>query len=297
MTSDLPLTKDPTSRYVPWIVGLMMYLGMLSVLLFCLFQSYFKGWTEDIDRSFSVEIYSPQADLLKQENQLESQAQLIKNFLESFPGIFGVTLLDQEQISQLLTSWLGDMNALQEVGLPIYLEGKIRKRSPSNLKIIEQKVQEIYPFSKVIDHGIHFAPLQKLGISLKIFILVMLGAFFAASIVTLSFSVQTSLLIHKPIIDILSFLGANDIYIAREFKRHAMYMAMRGAIFAFILMIATFFVGFWIFRESDIFSLSLFSLKDTYYAWMLSLFVPFIMSMLMVFFSHYRVKAMLKELI
>ena len=297
MTSELPLTKDPTSRYVPWIVGLMMYLGMLSVLLFCLFQSYFQGWTEDIERTFSVEIYAPQTDSLKQEAQLESQAQLVKNFLESFPGVFGVTLVDQAQLSQILTSWLGDMNALQDIGLPVYLEGKLQKQSSSSLKIIEQKIQEIYPFSKIIDHGMHFAPLQKLGISLKIFILVMLGAFFAASMVTLSFSVQTSLLIHKPIIEILSLLGASDSYVAREFKKHAIHVAMRGAIFAFILMAATFLTGYWIFRESEGFSVPLFSFKDSYYFWVLSLFVPLIMSILMVFFAQHRVRSMLKALL
>lgn len=294
MAFNLPLTKDPTSRYVPWIVGLMMYLGMFSILLFFLFQSYFEGWTKNAEETFSVEIYIPQTDSLKQEVNLEAQAHLIKNFLESFPGIVEVTLLNQEQLSQMLISWLGDKNMLQDITLPIYLEGKIHKRSSNNIEMIEQKIQEIYPFSKIIDHGRHFAPLQKLGISLKVFVLVMLGAFFVASMLTLSFSVQTSLLIHKPIINILSLLGASDFYIAQEFKRHAIHIALRGGIFAFILMAITFLIGYWIFYDSDVFYLSLFSFKNPYGAWVVSLLVPFVMGALMVFFTYYRVKQMLR---
>lgn len=306
MNSELPLTKDPTSRYVPWIVGLMMYLAVLSSLLFCFFQTYFHEWTEGIQNTFTVEIYSQEQKISSdytssQENNnqdeiLKDQLQKIQIYLKDTPGIIDVVLVDREDLAQLLTPWFGNIEIEHSIDVPFHIEGKIQKGTSLNLELIQKQIQEIIPFSRIVEHEVYFLPLKRLGISLKIFVLILLSSFFLVALVTLSFSVQTSLLIHKPIIDILSLLGASDAFIAKEFKKLALHMALKGGGLAFIILIFTFLIAYWIFYEIDVAYLPLFSFKDPYLSWIGSLLTPFIMGCFMVSFAHYKVKKILAHM-
>jgi len=44
------------------------------------------------------------------------------------------------------------------------------------------------------------------------------------------FAVRSGLAVHREVIEVLHLMGAQDSYIARQFQRHALTMALRGSL-------------------------------------------------------------------
>src|SRR5208282_2407555 len=57
--SDLPLAKDASSRFIPWIVALMIYLAALALAGALAANSAVERWSRNLLGSLTVEIMPP----------------------------------------------------------------------------------------------------------------------------------------------------------------------------------------------------------------------------------------------
>lgn len=297
MSSDLPITKNPAAQYVPWTVGLMMYLASLSVFLFILGFHFFGSWRHDLSTHITIEI--PTQNLFSQtlsSQELKALTDKIIGILKNTPEVKNITLLSQEENQALLSPWLGAQNTLKLLPLPILIEVEKTHKEALELSVLESSLKKIFPPLRVINYHTHFSKVFLLGLSLEIFLLALMSAFFITAFLTLSFAARTSLLIHRNIIDILSLLGANDKVIAKEFQNHARTMAIRGASTAYALLLMTLALGMFLFKEDTGFSFP--SLLLNHFSWgiFLGFLIPVIMGIFMVFSARLSIQKLLKKL-
>ncbi|HQS84731.1 MAG: hypothetical protein B7Y25_07310 [Alphaproteobacteria bacterium 16-39-46] len=297
MASDLPITKNPAARYVPWTVGLMMYLASLAAFLFIVGFHFFGSWRHDLLTHVTLEI--PKHSLLTStlsQNDLDTLILKIKDVVQKTPGVTHITVISPQMGQKLLAPLLGDQQIiLKNLPLPTLIE---IEKNPEilDVSILEASLKKIFPPLRVINHQTHFSKIFILGFSLEVFLLTLMSAFFVTALLTLSFATRTSLLIHKNIIDILSLLGASDAIIAKEFQSNARTMAIRGAGTAYILLLLTALLGFFLFQRHETFSFPFFFLNHLSWTLFLGLLVPLLMGFFMIFSARLSIGRLLKKL-
>ena len=83
--SDLPLDRDPAGGFLPWIVGLMVYLAALAIAGAVLADGLVERWRSDLADAVTVQVF-PGAD----EEGQEAEARRVEEaarFLSVMPGI------------------------------------------------------------------------------------------------------------------------------------------------------------------------------------------------------------------
>ena len=60
-----------------------------------------------------------------------------------------------------------------------------------------------------------------------------------AAVLTVIFTTRAGLAVHHAVVEVLHLIGARDGYIARQFQRQALRLALRGGIVGLVLTLAT----------------------------------------------------------
>ena len=54
--TDLPLDRDTTARFLPWIIGFMVYLAMIAATVALLVDHVTQRWQRDLSGQLTVEL-------------------------------------------------------------------------------------------------------------------------------------------------------------------------------------------------------------------------------------------------
>lgn len=223
MNTDLPLNADPSSRFLPWIMGLMIYLASLAIVIGLSVNQLTAGWIKGVNDSLILEM-PPHEE--SEEKNIETEFKIFQ-LLQSTPGLGSIkTLSLKEALEQLGSS------SFSEEDLKIFpkiLEIQITNRDTFNLRSFKQNLAALSPHAHVEDHRetkniVYRIAQSTQAISFGIVSMIVLG-----TISIIAFTSQTSLIIHRNVIEILYLVGATRSYIAQQFQTHAFRIGIRGS--------------------------------------------------------------------
>jgi cell division transport system permease protein len=234
--SDLPLQADPATRFLPWIVGFLVYLSALMIGCGLLIEQLAESWQAGLAGNLTVELpIDPTIDAKTRGDRLNAAIDLIT----ATPGITGATVLEQAELERLLRPWLGDNVDQLDVALPTMIAVTTDPHVILDLADLQQRLSAIAPDSHVDNHGnwvndaLHFLyTLQALAAFLVILVL-------SAAAATVIFVTRTGLAVHQPVIEILHLVGAQDRYIAKQFQAQSFRVSLIGGAIGTILAILT----------------------------------------------------------
>ena len=234
--SDLPLQADPATRFLPWILGFLVYLSALMIGCGLMIEQLAESWQAGLAGNLTVELpIDPSADAKTRGDRLNAAIDLIT----ATPGVTGATVLEQAELERLLRPWLGDNVDQLDVALPTMIAVTTDPRAVIDLADMQQRLSAIAPDSRVDNHGswvndaLHF--LRTLQVLAAFLVLLVLSA--AAA--TVIFVTRTGLAVHQPVIEILHLVGAQDRYIARQFQAQSFRVSLVGGIIGTLLAVGT----------------------------------------------------------
>lgn len=239
--SDLPLDRDPAGGFLPWIVGLMVYLAALAIAGAVLADGLVERWRSDLADAVTVQVF-PGAD----EEGQEAEARRVEEaarFLSVMPGIASAKPVPQSDILRLLDPWLGSGNLAEDLPLPALIAVELIPGAPVDLAEIKRRLAEAVPGAVLEDHKPWLGDLARLaqGIEILAFVTMALVAF--ASVLTIVFVSRSALAQHQEVIQVLSLIGARDAYIAAQLQAYSFRLATLGALFGVALAVATVLAG------------------------------------------------------
>lgn len=213
---DLPLKNDIAARFVPKIVGLMVYLGTLC-FIFTLFMIHSSHvWQAQFTTQLSIEIPTLPGT---SPTTLETR---VLHLLKKTPGIQQATPLPQSEITTLFHSLLGEDVDVKLLSLPTIIDVSFDGKEKVDTKILEAHLKNISPNIQMVNHQDWQTQVLSLIQTSIIMALIITFLILLAAIVTTSFATHTSLLIHRQVIEVLSLIGATNSYIAKQFQMHAL---------------------------------------------------------------------------
>ncbi|MBM3597548.1 MAG: cell division protein [Alphaproteobacteria bacterium] len=236
--TDLPLKGDAASRFLPWVVAVMVYLAVLALAGALLARDSVLRWSRSLTGTLTVQIAVPAGE----RNLDVAMADRIDRTLELLrrtPGIDRAQALSADQISALLEPWLGGGAIVDELPLPALIDVALVPGARVDLKALAERLAAAVPGAALDDHGKWLKDLIRLALAAQaaagLILLLVTGCAVAAVV----FAVRTSLAIHRDVVEILHLVGARDRYIASQFQRHALALSLKGGLSGWLLALIT----------------------------------------------------------
>jgi len=236
--TDLPLDKDPLSRFLPWLIAFMVYLAALAQAGLIGLDSLAQRWDTGMAATLTVQIPpDPNAGTATNARRL----QIALNMISETSGVLKASVISEDKVLQLLSPWLGLVEAT-DVPLPILIDVETDPDLNVDARVLHQKLARRIPGTQVDDHGVWLSRLIEMvrtleGLAGGVLLFILLSA--AGTVI---FTTRTGLTVHAEAIEVLHLTGAHDRYIAKQFAGRAVALGLKGGLYGIGLAIPTLLV-------------------------------------------------------
>ena len=237
----LPLTRDASSRFLPWLIAFMVWLATMALAAVLVLSSFSEQWRNDLTGTLTVQIATtPNGQLGTTEHRLNRALDILRKS----PGVIAAKAVPLKKISDLLAPWLGREVVTKTLGLPIprLIDVKVQPDANIDLAALRERLNKEVDGTQVDDHGAWLDKLIALAGVVEAIALAVLALISIAAIATVIFATRTSLIIHRDVIELLHVIGAKDAYVADQFHWHALNLGLKGGL-AGVFLAATTLLG------------------------------------------------------
>ncbi|CAN0439622.1 unnamed protein product, partial [Discosporangium mesarthrocarpum] len=207
--SDVPLSGDPASRYLPWTVGLLVFLATLAFAAGMFLASAGDTWRQNLSGTLTIQI--PVTDAHDRRVRVDAAAELLR----TTPGITAVRPIPDAEIAVLLEPWLGKQVTGLELPMPDLIDVTVARGAEIDLAALSARLAQVAPGTVVDDHAVWLRRLTEFTriaetVSFAVMIVILISA-----VATVVFTTRTGLAIHSDVVEVLHLIGAQDSYVAR----------------------------------------------------------------------------------
>ena len=231
-TDHLPLSTDPSTKLMPWLVGFLVFIAVLATSGSMLLTGLADMWDRGLSGSVTIQIPPIEGDA---PIETEAKTKKILDEIGKTDGIGDSRLLPNSEIVELLSPWLGDNINPENLPLPQLIEAEIEDLDLIDFQDLNRRLQAISVGAIVDSHDVwrdHMIGLLNILrlVGLSVVILVALSG-----IIMVVFATRGGLVAHNEVIEVLHLIGARDSFIARQFQSHVFWASLKGAIVGAIL--------------------------------------------------------------
>jgi cell division transport system permease protein len=206
------------------VIAIMGFLACLTIGAVSIINETAKGWESDISREVTIQIRP--FDDAGMDEAISTATRLVSQF----EGITGVTVLDHRASARLLEPWLGSGLDLSELPVPRLLTVTIAEDARPDFATIKAMLENQVPGAFLDDHRAWTGRLAAMAWTTVAIGIGVLALVLAATVLMVIFATRGAMAGNRTIIEVLHFVGADRRFIAREFQRHFLGLAVRGAV-------------------------------------------------------------------
>ena len=226
----LPLSRDASSRFLPWLIAFMVWLATLALAAVMVLSAAGEQWRRGLTGSVTVQIV-PIGGAGSQ--SMQGNVEKALELLRASPEVLSAAPIPADKVAALLEPWIGTTALSDSLKLPIprlidvTLAPLTNHTAPDTTKLGARIAAEI-PGAILDDHGRWLDRLLSLARAIEIIAFAVLGLISLAAIATIVFATRTGLAIHHDVIELLHLMGAQDDYVARQFQMNALWLGLKG---------------------------------------------------------------------
>ena len=224
----IPLDRDLTGRFLPFILGILALLASLMLTTSLMLWNGLSGWQGDLSGSLTVQIMP----LDDKTPPLQERVQQAVSLLTTAPGVVSATVVSGEEMSRLLSPWLGQ-GALPD-NLPIPAMIDVTLRPEAKIAELQESLRDVAGV-RFDDHGSWLQDVQSLAQLITLAVFGLLALVIGAVTLILILLVRAGMVMHHDVVELLHLVGASDVFIAKQFQTHMVRVAGQGAILGGLL--------------------------------------------------------------
>ncbi len=222
------------------VIAIMAFLACLTLGAVFLVRDAAQGWQNDISREITVQI-RPYENI-----DMEASVKLASQLLLSYDGVASVTLLDDEATARLLEPFLGSGLQLDELPIPALLTVEIKDGAKPDYAAMAARINAEVPGASLDDHRSWVDRLTTMARTTVLGGIVIFALVMTATVLTVVFATRGAMAGNKDIVEVLHFVGADRVFIAREFEHHFLRLGLIGSLSGGIAAIFVFLaLGLW----------------------------------------------------
>jgi cell division transport system permease protein len=224
---DVPLDNDASARFLPWLIGFMVYLAVLALAAAIAVSNLTERWDKGLSNQVTAQI-PPAMDAGRDEQAARVEAAL--EVLRDAPGVARAEPVAPDRMRELLEPWLGPEAAGDDLPLPRLIDITINGADPPDLDALGRTLAASVPGATLDDHRRTLGRLLDVARSLQSLAIVVVALVAGAAVVTVVFVTRTGLAVHRQVIELLHLIGAQDGYVAAQFQRHVLRLGLIGGL-------------------------------------------------------------------
>jgi cell division transport system permease protein len=270
--ADIPFERDQSTRFLPWIVAVMVFLAALAAAFAVAVGDSIESWDSTLTGRITIQVpIRPVGDAGTADNgtadngtgndgaasggmAADRRAADIVRRLEAMPGIAHAAVLPDAAVRALLEPWLGlapdPANAGDGLPLPRLIDVELTGAG-LDATALRAALADVGPDIVLDDHRVWLGALIDLARLVEAVALLVLLLIAASAVAAVVFATRSGLAVHAPIIELLHLMGAHDAYVAEQFQAHAMRLGLRGGIVGSVAAIAVLGAIGWVARDID----------------------------------------------
>ena len=235
---ELPLEADNSGVFLRVMISIAVFIFAITLAGVLSINSMLQNWNKSILGSFTVQIMP-----INDSNHAKVITETIKHqnlaleFLKQHQAVHSAAPLSDEQLEQLIQPWLGDGVEIKKLPIPRLIDVKIKQGAEIDYNQLAADLVNISPYASLDNHKLWLNKLMHFADGLKILALAILGLILLVNSGAIFYSTQSSLGLHRSIIEILHLMGAKDTYIAQQYARRAGWIGLMGGAIGLILAV------------------------------------------------------------
>lgn len=227
---DIALEKGAGPQLVTWVCALMVFFVTLSFAANFFLSGMTQTWMTDLVGTVTVEI-KPSDPSSKSEESVRKTL----NLLKQHPAVEKARLLDKKEILGLIEPWLG-REMPDDIPLPRLIDIKLTPEA--SLTGLHKDISTLVPDAVIDSHAETLGAVKRLVTTLRLFVLLLTAVIVLLAVAAIAGIVRAKFAIHRQEVETLHLIGADDEYIARQFRHHTLKGSLKGALMGLTLMIA-----------------------------------------------------------
>ena len=239
---DIALESGVGANLVSWATGLMVFFMTLAIAVNIGLASVTDNWVEGLSGSLTVELQPP-APADGKEKVSEEQQKDFAALAEKIAALGGThasvsagRVVPQAEVLKLIEPWLG---TAMPADLPLPALIDLTLAPDADTAALKKDILAIAPKATVDTHDDTLQDVTTLVNTARLFVMMLSGVIMLLAIVAISGMVRAKLAIHHQEVETLHLIGANDEYIARQFRHHTLKGTLKGAIAGVAAMLLT----------------------------------------------------------
>jgi cell division transport system permease protein len=283
---DLPLHQKLGTEFLILLMTLMTVLCLLATSTSVVLGKALSQWTSGLENSLTIEVPAG--------SNAAALATSIENALDGLDGVKRATRLNRDDISGLIAPWLDGLESqLSDLPLPILIQVDLRLRDHATIESIRSTVAGLSDTIRIDAYETWLTDLMRLTTTIRLVAFALLIMILSITALTIAGAVRSRMAIHHEELRLLHIMGAEDRYIAKQFRNYILQLAMRGVIFGCALFILIFGLFFLIKPETGLFIPSDLSALNSY---VIIGIVPFVLIILSFMTAQHTVLKVLRAM-
>lgn len=225
--TDLPIARDASGRFLPWLVAVMVFLAAMSLAGVLALDGMLDDWSRDLSGTLTVQV--PPGDTAE---ETADRVERAVRLLESTPGVGAATAVSDQHLTDLLAPWLGSRDLIADLPTPRLIDVDIDLSGADrpDMVALEARLTDAVPGAAIDDHRVWLSKLIQLAEGLRALAWAVIGLVAAATAATVVHATRTALAVHRQQIEVLHLIGATDAYVAGQFARRALWHGVIGGL-------------------------------------------------------------------
>jgi cell division transport system permease protein len=234
---EVPLDRDASGPFLPWIVAVMVYLATLALASAIATNKVVTRWDSGLAGRMTLQIpvVPVEVDPADQATRVARGLELLR----AAPFVTEAHALEAEEVARLLEPWLGPSLSDHDLPVPALIAITADPAEASDLAALKRQLDHAVPGAELDDHQRWLGRLLDLARSIEVVAGLVVALVGLAAVITVIFVTRTGLAIHRPVIELLHLIGAQDSYIATQFQWNALRFGSFGGLVGLGLAAAT----------------------------------------------------------
>lgn len=249
---DIPLNKNEGADFLILLIALMTFLAVMALSGSFALSAMTKRWSSGLENKLTIEIPAEKSNgSLRSKEQIEQFTQRVITALQDNPSVKNTTALAENDIHDLISPWLGDDMVLDDIPLPGLVSVELHVSSPEILTELEKEMALINNNIRIDTHETWLMSILRITGALQISTSAITLIIALTTIIAVAGGVRARMAIHREDVELLHLMGASDNYITKQFQRHALVLAIKGALGGTIAALITLLVMSWISKNDS----------------------------------------------
>ncbi|OFX12766.1 MAG: cell division protein, partial [Alphaproteobacteria bacterium RIFOXYD12_FULL_60_8] len=195
-SADLPLAKDATSRFLPWLIAVMVFLAAVAIAGALATEVVVAGWHRDISGTITVQIMPASGLAEVSRDGTDKRVETALRILETTPGVTSARALDRDKTAALLEPWLGSREVFEDLPIPRLIDVSLAPDRNINLDALSRRLSESVPGASLDDHQLWLGKLVRFAYGLEMLAGTVIGLTTLALTSTVIYATRTGLAVH-----------------------------------------------------------------------------------------------------